>query len=334
MDKRRIRPFTLIGILLFAVLAACTRTIPAPEIKQPDGPTLTPNLTLTAWAIEENLPTDTPEEQTAPKEPPADQPATEEPAVPTDTPLPEPSPTSEPTATEPAGSQKPITVTETTIPLSLASGEVKLSANFLNTPPPIDGDINDWPGKVYAADMVVVGQEYYANSLDLFGEFKLAWDAEYLYIGVLVRDSWFVQTASGSKLGQGDSIEILLDADLSGDAGSIQMNADDFQLGFSPGNLLANPIPEAYRWAPFDNEGPLETSLVAGRLTDDGYMVEIAIAWDELGVTPTGGMTLGLLLSVSDNDTTGVNAQQTVISFQERNLTNPDTWAPVELVGP
>ena len=330
MDKWSIRPFTLTGILLIVVLAACTRTIPAPEIKQPDGPTLTPNLTLTAWATEENLPTDTPEEQTAPEEPPA----VDEPAAPTDTPMPEPSPTPEPTATEPSGSLKPITVTKTTIPLSLGSGEGTLTANFLNTPPQIDGDINDWPGTVYAADLVVVGQEYYANPQDLLGEFKLAWDAEYLYVGVLVRDSWFVQTASGSKLGQGDGIEVLLDADRSGDAGNGIMNADDFQLGFSPGNLLASPIPEAYRWAPFDNEGPMETALVAGRLTDDGYMVEIAIAWDELGVTPSGGMTLGLLLSVWDNDSTGVNAQQTVISFQARNLTNPDTWAPLELVGP
>ena len=45
-------------------------------------------------------------------------------------------------------------------------------------------------------------------------------------------------------------------------------------------------------------------------------------------------MQMGILISVSDNDSNGVNAQQTVISFQERNLTNPSAWAPLELVGP
>ena len=330
MDKRRSHPVRQgsLAAILILILAACTRTIPAADSSQPGAPSVTPNLTLTAWALAENLPSEIPLEGMDPSETPAGQP-TDEPA-PTETPSPEATDTPAPTETS-AGLQ-PIAVTETTTPLSV-TGETRLSASYLDRSPAIDGDINDWPGTVYAMDQVVFGQEYYANPVDLFGEFKLAWDAEYLYIGVLVRDSWYVQTASGARLSQGDGVEVLLDTDRSGDEGSDTMSPDDFQLGFSAGNLLGSPIPEAYLWAPFDDEGPLTQAIAAGRLTDDGYMLEIAISWEELGVSPAGGTQMGILVSVSDNDSSGINAQQTVISFQERNLTNPSTWAPLELVG-
>ena len=322
----------LLAAILTISLAACTRTIPVVENKQPGEPSMTPNLTLTAWAIAENLPTDTPIPDMPATDTPVGQP-TEEPA-PTDTPFPEASATPAPSEPESGTGPKPIAVTETTTPLSVTN-ETQLKAMYLDQTPAVDGDINDWPGTVYSLDQVVFGQEYYANPIDLFGEFKLAWDADYLYIGVLVRDSWYVQTASGAKLEQGDSVEVLLDTDRNGDAGTTSLSADDFQLGFSAGNLLAaSPIPEAYLWAPFDNEGLLTQSKTAGRLTNDGYMIEIAISWAELGVAPSGGMQMGILISVSDNDSNGVNAQQTVISFQERNLTNPSAWAPLELVGP
>lgn len=334
MDEKRstlVRQI-LLAALLIAILSACTRTIPIVNGNLPGAPSLTPNLTLTAWAIAENLPTDIPLTEPQVTDTPAVQP-TEESAS-TETPLSEATATPAPTETEPSTGLKPITVTETTTPLSVTS-EILLSARYLEQAPAIDGDINDWPGTVYAMNQVVFGQEYYANPLDLFGELKLAWDDGYLYIGVLVRDSWYVQTASGARLSQGDGVEVLLDTDRSGDVDSTSMSPDDYQLGFSAGNLLAaSPIPEAYRWAPFDNEGPLTQSKAAGRLTDDGYMLEIAISWAELGVSPTGGMQMGILISVSDNDSSGINAQQTVISFQERNLTNPSTWAPLELAGP
>ena len=336
MDERRSTPIrqkllpVVLTALLIAILSACTRTIPIVDGNLPGAPSLTPNLTLTAWAIAENLPTDIPLTEPQATDTPAVQPTEE--SAPTETPLTEASATPAPTETEASTGPRPITVTETTTPLSVTN-ETQLSARYLDQAPVIDGDINDWPGTVYAMDQVVFGQEYYANPIDLFGEFKLAWDDEYLYIGVLVRDSWYIQTASGARLSQGDSVEVLLDTDRSGDADSTTMSPDDYQLGFSAGNLLANPIPEAYRWAPFDNEGPLTQSKVSGRLTDDGYMLEIAIAWAELGVSPAGGTQMGILISVSDNDSSGINVQQTVISFQERNLTNPSTWAPLELAG-
>ena len=74
---------------------------------------------------------------------------------------------------------------------------------------------------------------------------------------------------------------------------------------------------------------------VAGRLTDDGYMMEVAIAWEEIGVTPTNETTLGFLLSVADNDFINRIEQQSVVSFApQRFLFDPTTWVPIFLVNP
>jgi len=37
----------------------------------------------------------------------------------------------------------------------------------------------------------------------------------------------------------------------------------------------------------------------------DGYLVEAAIPWSVLGVTPYGGLSMGFALSISDNDAAG-----------------------------
>ena len=327
----------LLGLLL--VMSACTRSVTPTEEPQATEIDLFPQQTLTAMSLAvDTQAADSPPEDTATTTPlppeetetPAEQ-ATETPLTATST----PEITEE---TQESSTGNALIVTQTVSPVSIppAGGDsVQWAIENLAAEPVIDGDIGDWPGVIYAIDKIVFGPEFYANQIDLFGEFKLGWDAQYLYIGVLVRDSRFVQTATDERLFLGDSIELLLDTDRNGDLDSQELSADDYQLGFSPGNLEDVPVPVAYLWAPTDREGVMQSAQVQGRLTDDGYMVEIAIAWQELGVTPTAGMTFGMLLSVSDNDTIGKNEQQTVISISEtRDLTNPTTWIPVVLASP
>jgi hypothetical protein len=337
VSRKQVVVGILLGLLL--VMSACTRSVTPTEAPQATEIDLFPQQTETAMSLAVDTPVaDSPPEEPASETQPAPQ-ATETPAVQaTETPL---AATSTPKITEEtqeSSTGNALIVTQTVSPVSIppAGGDtVQWAIENLAAAPNIDGDIGDWPGVIYAIDKIVFGPEFYANQIDLFGEFKLGWDAQYLYIGVLVRDSRFVQTATDDRLFQGDSIELLLDMDRNGDPDSQELSADDYQLGFSPGNLEDIPVPVAYLWAPTDQEGVMSSALVQGRLTDDGYMVEIAIAWQELGLTPTAGMTFGLLLSVSDNDTIGKNEQQTVISISEtRDLTNPTTWIPVVLAGP
>jgi hypothetical protein len=334
VSRRHVPLVVFFGLMM--VMGACSRSVASPEDPQATLIDLAPQQTLTALSLPESTEVvDSQPENTAPViEPPPQATETEIPQA-SDTP-PASLPTNEITDTvEKTPTGNAISVTQTMTPANIPLAGTEWTINYLDDPPDIDGDMGDWPGVIYAVNNIVFGPEFYANQIDLFGEFKLGWDDEYLYLGVLVRDSRFVQTATDALLFQGDSIEVLLDTDWSGDQSSTELSGDDYQLGFSPGNLVDISIPESYLWAPTDREGPMQMSLVQGRLTDDGYMVEIAVAWEEVGVTPIAGMTLGFLLSVSDNDTIGKNEQQTVISILEtRNLTNPSTWIPVTLVNP
>ena len=88
-------------------------------------------------------------------------------------------------------------------------------------------------------------------------------------------------------------------------------------------------------WYPSGRMGSLTDVQIAGVLIDSGYVVEVALPWVDVGVTPFDGLKLGFLLSVSDNDMEAMNAQQSVVSFSPlRELQNPTSWSELELVGP
>jgi hypothetical protein len=327
----------IFGITMILVFAACTVSGTGTDGGQ-TAATHTPNLTLTEWfrptqGSQDNEPTPTTPPEIGETEVPL---ATH---APTDT----PPPATATTETDDGGSEQPTQLgptlipTQTLTPVTFQGNEedIKITVEFLDEPPTIDGDTGDWGGEIYALDKIVKGSEFYANELDLSGDFKIAWDMNFLYIGVTVRDTQFVQTASGPQLHNGDSLEVLLDTQWEADREDDELSSDDYQLGFSAGNLKEVSIPEGYMWAPVDKAAPLTMAKVAGRLTNDGYMMEVALSWEELGVSPTNEMFLGFLLSVSDNDSINRIEQQSVLSFSpERALHNPSTWVPILLINP
>jgi len=345
-----------VGLVISLSLLACSLVTgnggtpspsPTPSLSTPDfsdlSQTPTPNLTLTAvfapqltFIAQTNAIglTSTTEALTHTPTPTA----TSTPFLPTLEPLPTLPPFVPPTSTLiPITTQTPIfldfSAEETPTP-NIRPGP-NVNAVYIDTPPTIDGDIGDWPLKLYAVDNVVSGLGYYANEKDLSAEVKLAWDMQFLYIGTLVRDTKFAQRATGSLLWKGDSLEILLDSDVGGDFHHAQLSLDDFQLGISPGNLTEDPVPEAYLWAPRHRAGGITSIQIASRLTDDGYMIETAIPWSIFNITPYQGQHFGFLFSVSDNDTIDKDTQQSVISFApQRQLHDPTTWYDLVLGGP
>ncbi|MEN8240427.1 MAG: sugar-binding protein [Chloroflexota bacterium] len=258
-----------------------------------------------------------------------------EPGEPTSTDLPDPaSPTDEPgvEVTQPAP-PTPTSVAYAETPAVAVVDQVE--AHYLNSAPTIDGALSEWPGEMYSMSDLVYGPEYYANSADLSGQFKIAWDNDNLYLGVVVFDTRYSQTATGTQMFMGDSLEILMDTNLSGDASDTQLSGDDYQIGISAGNLHDVAIPEAFMWYPSDKIGTLPGVEIAGVLINGGYVVEIAMPWSVVGVTPTNGKIVGFLFSISDNDMQFMNKQQSVVSFSpSRELQNPTSWSELKLIKP
>ncbi|MCH7663013.1 MAG: hypothetical protein IH859_03980 [Chloroflexi bacterium] len=210
-----------------------------------------------------------------------------------------------------------------------------VSAYYISPAPIIDGDYSDWASITYPISNVTYGSGYYLDSNDISGSFQVGWDATHLFIGIEVVDNKFVQIASGKLLYLGDSIEILIDSDISRDYDDTSLNFDDHQLGISPGSPLTGKPPEAYIWYPLSKRGPTPVVEMAVILTGTGYKIEAAIPWSLFGVFPAAEQHFGFAISISDNDAVDRYWQQTMVSnVPTRRLTDPTTWGDLVLIVP
>ncbi len=288
----------------------------------------TPDLTLTAIfsplapPATQVPPTETPPPPLSPT--PSETPPPTETATPTETPL----PTSTSTPTSPPTN----TPTQSFVGPGMRP-RYSLLAMYFPDAPQIDSNLEDWPEDLYYIESVVYGKRNVRGADDLSARARLGWDEDYLYVAVRVIDDVFMQKATRAEIFKGDSIEILLDTDVSGDYYFAALNADDFQLGISPGSPVPGEEPEAYLWYPRTLEGRKDNVRIAARARTDGYVIEAAIPWSVFGVTPYEGRHFGFALSVSDNDDTSQNVQQSMISSSPiRVLTDPTTWGDLTLV--
>lgn len=331
--KRRLPPSVFaLPVLLLASLACSLPGLSAPTpfvFPTPDltmtaifNPTVDPNVTFTSPPpLETATPAATIGEPASATQTTQ---ASEEPAA-TQTPtlsLPTSEPTSTPAATGSSGGpgMRP---------------NYSVAGVYFDSPPEIDGRFADWDLDTNAVDNVVYGGERRNNSADLSGTMMVGWDEDNLYIAVRVRDDTYAQDASGVYLFRGDSIEVLLDTDVSIDYYVRSLSNDDFQLGISPGSPNLGEDTEAYLWYPESLEGSRSRVRVGTDELDNGYRVEAAIPWSIFEVDPDEGQHFGFALSISDNDRDGEEVQQSMVSnVPTRRLTDPTTWGDLTLVKP
>jgi hypothetical protein len=207
-----------------------------------------------------------------------------------------------------------------------------ISAEYLSIAPTIDGSWEEWTSKQYPARAVAYGGGNRSGDADLEASFRIGWDNSYLYIAVKVNDDKYVQNAAGADLYKGDSVEILLDTNLMGDFYERALSADDYQLGLSPGKGGTSEAKEAFLWFPRSKTGGLSGVEIGAEGGDTLWRLEARIPWSDLGVSPAEGKRFGFALSVSDNDNTESNVQQSMVSsVAGRVLTDPTTWGDLVL---
>jgi hypothetical protein len=322
-------------LILMTMLAACSFPGPTQAVTE-NSPT--PNLTMTAL-FSTPFPTQPLPSKTLPPVVTATQPATQVPQ-PSATPVPPTATAVPPTATAvpptatavpPSATPKPPTATPDT---SHRPG-TSVAAAFMSKAPVMDGGWTDFPVHDYAAQSVVFGKQNWTGSTDLSVSYRIGWDKTNLYLAAKVRDDIYVQNATGADIFKGDSLEILLDTNLSGDFFVTQNSADDYQLGVSFGRPDVNGTKEAWLWQPTNKAGSRTSQVkVAATRNESEHLtrVEVAIPWSVFGVTPKTGMHFGFVFSVSDNDNPSKNVQQIMISSDAgRNLFNPTTWGDLVL---
>lgn len=324
----------VVMVVLLAVQAACnfptrasqTPTLPAPNQTltalfafTPVAETATPTLPLVVTATPDHNAGGgliAPSATTAPTLTPTLAPPTATPIPPTATAVP-------PTAV-PATSTPPLT-----------RPRAAVVANYLATPPTIDGDWSEWKSvtKEYPANNLVWGAQNWSNADDLSASFHVGWDNNNLYLAVKVHDNRYVQNASGANLYLGDSIEMVFDKELQTDYYYRQLSPDDFQLGISPGRPDIQGAKEAYLWFPSNIAGGRSAVKIAALQETGVYRVEAAIPWSVLETQPVNGRHYGFAVMVNDNDDPDHNLQQKMVSnVPGYRLADPTTWGDLLLV--
>ncbi len=228
----------------------------------------------------------------------------------------------------PDGSPQPAA----TVTLPPQTGDIV--ARAVSSPPQIDGNLQEWDlSNGVRSAYRVFAYSGWDGSEDLDAVWRLAWDEGRLYVAVQVTDDVHVQTQSGALMYQGDSVE--LQVDINPEARATRVNPATTQLILSPGDFAANP-PAAARFRGNESGAipllPGHSIEVAAQQTADGYVLEAAIPWADLSLTPAAGMRLGLALNANDNDSPGVARQEVMMSSApSRTLTNPSTWGVLVL---
>jgi hypothetical protein len=208
-----------------------------------------------------------------------------------------------------------------------------ITAEYLFDTPKMDGYLSDWDLTIHPVSHVVYGESNRKDEIDLSASVMVGWDETYLYLGARVKDDVFVQNSSAEFIYLGDSVELLLDTEVSEDFYLNSLSGDDFQLGISPGSPKNNLEPEAYLWFPKTREGSREQVDIGVLRTSNGYHIEIAVPWRVFGVDPKTDQHFGFAFSVSDNDSKNKDVQQSMVSnVSTRSLTRPMTWGDLKLM--
>ncbi|MBL0058790.1 MAG: hypothetical protein IPP35_06720 [Elusimicrobia bacterium] len=162
--------------------------------------------------------------------------------------------------------------------------------------PAVDGAINDWPRKRWRdiSDSEYVEKGARSGKADASARWAVRWDAQYLYVAVALKDNEVVNREIGDGLWKDDCVEIYVSPNGREFAWG---DPSAFQLGFAPTSSAGNPA----RWAWFQRRAPTdkETQVVWNK---KGNVMEAAIAWSFLGVTPGVNRDMGFAVAFHDRD--------------------------------
>src|SRR5690606_21030214 len=136
------------------------------------------------------------------------------------------------------------------------------------------------------------------GSVDVEAIGQVGWVEHYGYAAVRMHDNIYVQADPGKFAWVWDRVELQVDTERSADLGP-QVSPDDFQYIVSAGNFADLPS-EAFRFQGDNNgsmnDAPGTQARVAAQQTAEGYNLEFAIPWSDMGVRPQTGLRLGVAL--------------------------------------
>jgi len=168
----------------------------------------------------------------------------------------------------------------------------------------IDGVLNE---SVWSTD-ASVSKSVVGSNPDNTVTFGTLWDDNYLYLGVQILDANLYNDSTDAW--RDDSIEVYIDADHN--AGSTYDSFDrQFTKGYNDSSLT-------------EKNGNVSGVLHSAGTVAGGYVIEMAIPWSGLSVTPGAGLTIGFDLGCNDDDDGGTT-RETQLMWEGTNQNYQDT---------
>jgi len=170
---------------------------------------------------------------------------------------------------------------------------------LLTAPPVIDGNPGDW--HVDTQIMLDPKTNLEDGSIqrvgDIHADVRIAYDERALYILAVVKDDELVTLQTDpTKIFLDDLVEIYIDPENNNLAWG---SSNDFQIGLTPSSPEGGG---ARSWAWFQKFDGGENIRVASSVRANDYVIEAAIDWKFLGVTPLPGKIMQLNVAVNDKD--------------------------------
>jgi hypothetical protein len=171
------------------------------------------------------------------------------------------------------------------------------TAPRLETPPDLDGKVmKDWPHSPWqdASGGEFLAQGARSGKSDAGFRWTARWDDQWLYVAVEVKDNERVNNESGEFIGKDDAVEILVYPN------GREFNwgeASVFHLAFAPTTPTGTPAV----WSLFLRREPTDKE-VRYSWSKRGDVLEAAIAWSFLNMTPGLNRDVGFSISFHDRD--------------------------------
>ena len=171
----------------------------------------------------------------------------------------------------------------------------------------IDGDLSDWPDdikqfpfRVDQPDQIALGKEQFIGADDFSSIFYVTWDAQFLYIGVNVKDDVLCFADSSSRdYYRSDSVRFYLDTKEKAFAFVILPKGPEGKLRWRLGPYDG-----------FEQEISVEAVKAAADIRSDGYSVEFAVELNSLGLDPEQQAEVGFQVLFSDSDVPDVRSHE------------------------
>ena len=158
----------------------------------------------------------------------------------------------------------------------------------------MDGKTNDWGDRGLRIDILGQSQGVLRPAGELDAQVRLGWDPQGLLVLVTVRSPAPVEADNDQYLFHKDSIELFVASQVGG--------PDALQVAISPGVTPAFPEP---RQRVYDNRRTAALAAITPAVqvsrtrTATGYVLEVRLPWDSLGVVPAVGREVAFQINVN-----------------------------------